>query len=125
MKIKLNKPCYYFNDPIYLTPVRREITVNLLELEDAIVKQLNLGIVTGIITITEGKDKFEERYKAITTKPTKEVPVEVVEEIQKQEVVLETKPTETEKEEEVKDEAKKVQAPAKKTTRKTATVADK
>ena len=118
MKITLTKATFYFNDPINLTPQSRTIVVDLASLDDAVVRKLKLGVVTGVVEITEGSDEFEARATALTAKAKEELKEEVVVEVKEEVTPEPTKEVETVEEVEVKEEVKaeEVETPKRKTT---------
>ena len=76
MKIVLTKSTFYFNDPINLTPLVRSLDVSLSNLDDSVVRKLNLGVLSGVIEITDGIEEFNLRIATINkTRQEKKAPV--------------------------------------------------
>lgn len=92
MKIKLINATFYFNPPVNLTPLQREVEIDLATLSDLEVRKLFVGVSSGVIDIAEGKDAFLTRYETVrpkkkteVTTPKEEAPVEVpVEQVNEQ-----------------------------------------
>lgn len=125
MKIKLVGATFYMNDPIYLTPIKKEADFDLSQLDDKVIRILAAGISNGLVVISEGNDEFLTRVDMLSTKNTK--PTEVVEEKPKTVEVKETvkveeaKVKQTEATEEVKTPAKKATTAKATTAKKTTT----
>lgn len=98
MKISLKQNCYYFNDPINLSPTEKSVEVDIESLSKTLLRSLQLGLATGIIEVSEDIEAYlnaqEEVPVSEQTEEAKEKVEEPVEEKQEQ-VAEEIKPKTT------------------------------